>query len=124
MGIFSVRLDIGDPQGESWETIEALVDTGASYTVVPAEILHRLGVEPTEQGRFRTADDRVVEMPVGNAVCRLDGRQRTTPVVFSDGNSALLGAVTLEEFGLAPDPLRKRLIAVEGLLMGFWPSMK
>ncbi len=34
------------------------------------------------------------------------------------GCLALLGAVTLEEFGLAPDPIRKVLVPVGGLLAG------
>ena len=110
MGTISVSVEIGDPRGERWERIEALVDTRASYTVVPAELLTRLGVEPSERRRFRTADDRALEMPMGSTMCRLDGRQMTTPVVFGVGGThALLGAVTLEEFGLAPDPLGKRL---------------
>jgi hypothetical protein len=40
-------------------------------------------------------------------------------VIFGDPDlQALLGAVTLEQFSLAPDPVTKRLIPVEALLMG------
>ena len=35
MGTFSVEIEIGDAAGERWETVEALVDTGASYTWLP-----------------------------------------------------------------------------------------
>ena len=43
-----------------------------------------------------------------------------TLVVFGeDGVDPLLGAVTLEEFLLAPDPIRQRLIPIPGLLKGF-----
>ncbi len=38
-------------------------------------------------------------------------------VVFGQGDHALVGAVTLESFGLAVDPVGKRLIRVHGLLM-------
>ena len=39
MGIFYVDMEIGDPSGRSFETVEALVDTGASYTVMPPSLL-------------------------------------------------------------------------------------
>ena len=42
MGIFQVELEIGDPQGKRFKrfkTISALVDTGASYTLMPASFL-------------------------------------------------------------------------------------
>lgn len=42
---------------------------------------------------------------------RLDGRTRPTVCVIDDAAPhALLGAVTLEEFGLAADPVNRRLI--------------
>ncbi|MFN3973919.1 MAG: hypothetical protein ACK4K2_01385 [Dehalococcoidia bacterium] len=42
MGPFC-RIAIGDPEGSRFEEIEALVDTGASYTLVPPRHLRRLG---------------------------------------------------------------------------------
>ncbi len=30
MGTFSIA--IGDPQGQTWEAVDALVDTGSTYT--------------------------------------------------------------------------------------------
>ena len=36
MGTFSVRLQVGDPSGQRFEAIDAMVDSGATYTVLPA----------------------------------------------------------------------------------------
>lgn len=48
---------------------------------------------------------------------RLDGQTRITLVIFGEeGTDPLLGAYTLEGFGLAPDPVGRRLIPVPGLL--------
>jgi hypothetical protein len=45
-------------------------------------------------------------------------RERFTPVVLGDaGMQPLLGAVTLEEFGLGVGPVGQQLIEVPGLLM-------
>ena len=115
MGTFVARLDVGDPQGTRYESIDAMVDTGATYTWVPKDILARLGVTPEFRRQLMTADGRVIERDMAETRVRFDGQQRTTMVVFGDeGSKPLLGAYTLEGFGLAADPLGKRLIPVPG----------
>ncbi|MFQ5879991.1 MAG: retroviral-like aspartic protease family protein [Dehalococcoidia bacterium] len=118
MGTFRVAIEIGDPQGSRFESLEALVDTGASYTWVPASVLRGLGVGPSFRFPFLLANGRRIEREMAETRVRLDGRERTTLVVFGDeGTQPLLGAYTLEGFGLAPDPVNRRLIPVPGLLM-------
>ena len=36
VGTFAVQIEIGDLRGERYEDMEALVDTGATTTVIPA----------------------------------------------------------------------------------------
>lgn len=118
MGVFSVRVEVGDPRGERFEPVEALVDTGASYTSAPASLLSRLGLVPHERRPFLLADGRTVERDVGRTWLRIDGRTEMTLVVFGgEDTQPLLGAVTLEEFGLGIDPVKQRLISVPGYLM-------
>ena len=118
MGTFQYTIEVGDPQGERFETVEALVDTGASYTTVSSALLRRLGVDPIERRRFRLADDSVVERDVGQTWIRIDGRSVITLVVFGEeGTGSLLGAYTLEGLRLGVDSLNERLITVPGLLM-------
>jgi len=52
MGSFRVQVEIGDPAGNRFDTIEALVDTRATYTWVPRDLLERLGVRPEEEWPF------------------------------------------------------------------------
>ena len=123
MGTFTVSIEFGDPDGERWESVEALVDTGASFTWLPRDLLERLGVRPELRRQFETADGRVVERGMGWTMSRWDGETVPTLVVFGDeGSSALLGAYTLEGFLLAPDPVNQRLIRVRGLAMAFRPA--
>lgn len=97
--------------------MEALVDTGASYTWVPASVLTGLGIRPSFRFPFLLADGRHIERDMAETRVRLDGKERTTLVVFGDDETQpLLGAYTLEGFGVAPDPLNRRLIPVPGLL--------
>ena len=119
MGSFRVSVEVGDPRGERFEPVEALVDTGASYTWLPRSLLERLGHEPEEDRDFVLADGRRVEYGIATALVRMDGRVKPTQVVFGDeGTEPLLGVITLEEFGLGVDALNERLIPTPGLLKG------
>ncbi|MFN3476955.1 MAG: retroviral-like aspartic protease family protein, partial [Candidatus Methylomirabilales bacterium] len=103
---------------KQWEPVEALVDTGASYTVVPGSLLARLGVIPCVRDTFLLADGRRIERDIGQTWVRVDGRSVITLVVFGEeGMESLLGAYTLEGVRLLPDPVNRRLIPVPGLLM-------
>ena len=117
MGTFSVRVEIGDPQARQYESVEALVDTGATYATLPGSLLRRLGVAPHTHAMFVLADGSRVEREIGRTFVRLEGVEDIVPVVFGDeGAQALLGAVTLEILRLAVDPVGRRLMPVPGLL--------
>ena len=34
MGTFAVPLEVADPQGQHYETVKAMADTGAAYTLL------------------------------------------------------------------------------------------
>ena len=117
MGTFTVELQVGASAGGNFINVEALVDTGASHTMLPGDLLLSLGVEAIESVSFKLADERVVEYQVGEARLRLDGRERTVLIVFGPEDAApLLGATTLELFNLGVDPVGQNLMPVPGLL--------
>ena len=119
MGIFYVNVEIGDPQGERYETVRALVDTGSAYTILQSSLLESLGVEPRDTRNFQVADGRIITRGFGQTWVRLDGREIISPVVFWDeGTTPLLGAVTLEIFGLGIDTVNRRLIPVTSMVAG------
>ena len=117
MGTFTVSIQVGDLAGQHFVDIEALVDTGATYTSIPENTLAQLGIEVLESRPFELADERVVEHPVGYASIRLEGREIIAMVVFAPpGTAPLLGATTLETAGFAVDPIHQRLVPVPALL--------
>ena len=118
MGTFNVAIEIGDPAGQRFETLDALVDTGATYTVVPAPILEQLGVSRHATDRFELADGRGIDLGFGHTWVRIEGRTVITLVVFGEpGSRPVLGAYTLEGLRLAADPLGRRLVPVSALLL-------
>ena len=117
MGAYAVPIDLGDASGSRFRQLEALVDTGATYTVVSASVLAELGIEPQHRHPFELADGRVVEYDLAEARVRVDGQETATWVVFGDeGARPLLGVYSLEGLCLAVDPVRRRLMPVPGLL--------
>lgn len=118
MGTFNVPISIGDRNGVRWTTLDALVDTGASITSAPASVLRELEVEPLTTQSFRFAQGEVRLMDVGQTWLRVEGREIVTLVLFNDEDSPpLLGALALEGVFMGVDPIAKRLIPVEGLMM-------
>lgn len=117
MGTFSVTLHVAGEARARPVAVDALVDTGASYTMLPARLLAELGVASSGRRLFVLANGDRVTRDVGQTWVRVDGHEVMTVVVFGDDAApALLGAVTLEEMGLGVDPLARRLIEVPGLL--------
>ena len=52
MGTFRITVEIADPRGQRFEAVEMLVDTGATFTKAPRDLLERLGV-PVESHLHR-----------------------------------------------------------------------
>ena len=116
MGTFSVTIEVGSPDRTTWEAVGVLVDTGATFTWLPRTLLERLGHVPDSTKSFELGDGRVVESPVGEVPVRIGSEVRTTVCAFAEeGEKATLGAVTLQQFLLAADPLNERLVPVVGL---------
>jgi clan AA aspartic protease len=117
MGTFSIAITVSTDDRHTAD-LEALVDTGATNTVVPSDVLHRIGVQPHRRSTFQLADGREVEMDIGRAWVRVDGQREYTQVVFGpEGNQPILGAITLEEMNLSVDPVSKRLVPFKRYLM-------
>jgi clan AA aspartic protease len=100
------------------ETIEALVDTGASYTLLPSVMLRRMGVVPQRRLEFELANGEIMEHDVGEARIRIDGVEATSIVVFGDdAASPRLGADALQSVSMVVDPVNKNLAPTRALLM-------
>ena len=119
MGIFNWPLRISSMENGSPRDIEAMVDTGATYTMLPASLLREFGIAPTSKAEFELADGRMIEMDIGRAWVTINGDSEVTLVVFGDDDApALLGAYTLEGLRLAVDPVNQRLVPTSVIM--YW----
>ena len=114
MGTFFYPITLIGANGER-KTIDALVDTGATFTTMQRDLLTSLGVQPRRRVRMRLADGLAHEQDVGNVEVELDGIEDQTPVIFADsGAPSAIGSVTLETLLLGVDPVNQRLVPLEG----------
>ena len=114
VGTFGADFTIRRRDGAHPRALHGIVDTGASFVIVPEHILNEMGVAPDETAWFSLADGSVHELAVGEILLDLTGRTKTVQVVFgTSSRKILLGAMALEAFGLAADAKNRRLIPAE-----------
>jgi len=88
-----------------------MVDTGSIYTLLPADFLAELGITPEKVSEFELADGREVQLGMADVAIRLNGEERIRVCIFGPSDcEPLLGADTLEGFGLMADPVNRRLV--------------
>lgn len=115
MGMFSVPLVVGNPQDGQSEEIFATVDTGAYFSMMPASMLQRLGLEPGEIMEFRLANGQGVEYPTAIALFATAGRFGAARVIFGPDGNYLLGATALQDLRLNIDLEHERLVPMPRL---------
>jgi clan AA aspartic protease len=113
-----LEIEVGNPSNpEVTEKVDFLVDSGATYSVVPTPILEKLDIKPLTEEKFRLADGSTAVRKKGNALFRYGKRVGGADVIFGqEGDHSLLGALTLEALGLVLDPLKRELKPLPMLL--------
>jgi clan AA aspartic protease len=112
MGMFEVKVKLASMAApERVSEVSLLVDTGATISWIPREILVGLGVKPLSRLPFELADGRQLERDVTAVILQIDGRKAPVQVAFGEtGEAAVLGATALEGLGFLVDPVAKKLV--------------
>lgn len=118
MGITMLRAEIANPANpDVTVALQFLVDSGATYSVVPASVLDGLGIRPLREEEFGLADGTSVRRRTGVALFKYGDRIGGANVIFGEAeDSTLLGVLTLEALGYVLDPLRRQLRPLPMLL--------
>ncbi len=81
-----------------------LVDTGATYLCLPADVIARLGLRVARTVRLETANGEVVTRVFRSAQVELLGRETISMCVeLPAGSRPLLGAIPMGSMGIEPD---------------------
>ena len=118
MGLTYIQATVANPaKPRRAVRLRFLVDSGALYSVVPGTLLRRLGIKPGKSKSFILADGTEVKRLIGQALFRFNGDEGASPVIFGEeGDSVLLGSVSLEALGLMLDPFKRELRPLPMLL--------
>jgi len=116
MGIASVEGVVTGPTGKQ-ATVRFLVDSGATYTLLPSEVWKALDLAPKRTVTFTLADGTPIERAVSECHLALPAGEGHSPVILGEpGDEALLGVVTLENLGLVFHPFKRTLEPMRMLL--------
>ena len=107
MGHVYVQARVSARRGAS---VRLLVDTGATYTIVPPQLVRRVGASLLPR-RFAVSlangtSRRLYACSIG---IRVGGRAGPTTALILPGGEPLLDVETLEALGLRVNPERRRL---------------
>ena len=98
-------------------TVRFLVDSGATYTLLPHDVWKAIELAPRRSVAFTLADGTVIQRQVSECHIVLPQGEGHTPVILGEpGDEPLLGAVTLEILGLVLNPFTRQLQPMRMLL--------
>jgi aspartyl protease family protein len=99
-----VEIRIANMEKTRSRRVNALVDTGASLTVLPKQLADDLGIAVIAEERVTTGAGEV-KIKRGRAWLSVKGKEDAFPVWISGViDKVLLGVVVLESFGFEVDP--------------------
>ena len=100
-----VKALVKGPKGNR-EVPELLVDTGATFTVLPIDILREVGasLQPVKK-RLELGDGRFVEADTYSVVLAVQDREDVTFAVTFKDAKPVLGVRSLEDLGFKVDPV-------------------
>jgi predicted aspartyl protease len=109
------------PTGEQ-ESLRFLVDSGVMYTLLPRRVWRAIGLRATDSVKFALEDGTQVKRKLSECQIALaQGRKHTTVMLGAETDEAVLGRITLSEFGLMLNPFTRRL---ERMRMRLMPAQR
>ena len=110
MGLTFIEAALTGPTGGQ-RNVKFLVDSGATYSLLPQEDWQALGLQPKRNLSFTLADGTTISRDVSECRIAVAGHEGHSPVILGepDDDQALLGIVTLENLGLILDPFKRQL---------------
>jgi predicted aspartyl protease len=118
MSLTHVEIDIANPANPDRAIRRRLlVDSGAIRSLVPGSLLRDLGIEPITEDSYMLANGDKITRRRGVALFKYGERIGGADVIFGEeGDSDLLGVLTLEAMGLGLNPLTRELFEIPMLL--------
>ena len=116
MGVTYIEGQVKGPSGKQ-ENVKFLVESGATYSLLPKTAWEAIGLKPKRKLSFTLADGTTIERSVSEVFTTFPQGEAHTPIILGqEGDEALLGVVTLEILGLVFNPFDRTLHPMRMLL--------
>ncbi|NPV29452.1 MAG: aspartyl protease [Firmicutes bacterium] len=117
MGLIHIEGKAVGPTGITRE-VRFLVDSGATYSLLPPDVWQALELKPKRKATFVLADGTNIERNISECYIILPQGEGHSPVILGEeGDEPLLGVVTLENLGLILNPFTRTLQPMKMVLM-------
>lgn len=117
VGLLYVEGLVSGPSGGPI-AVKFLVDSGASYSLLPDDVWRRLGLSAKRSMTFVLADGTEMKRDVSECHVKLPQGEGHTPVILGEpGDVALLGVITLEVLGFVLNPFDRSIRPMHLTLM-------
>lgn len=112
MGVTYAELRITNLFGKQVVSVNALVDTGATFMCLPEGVALQLGFDISEVGShvMTLADGRQIKVPRIAPIEICFGNRSYVTEALVLGDEPLMGVLPLEAMDLLVDPLRQQLV--------------
>lgn len=109
MGHAWIEVEISDLERRHTERAKALIDTGATPTVIPKELADKAGIKAVS-GADVESGGGIIKLKKGEARIKIKDKEGVTPVLISETiDKVLIGGVVLESLGFVVDPVTETL---------------
>jgi len=125
LGVFTGAVTFASPDGTRSVDIEAVIDTGAEYSLIGQDLADRLGAIDLGNDEVVLAEGTVHTVKLAGVRLEMQGRVRVLTLwVGPAGVEALIGANCLAAFSFGVDPQGEQLIPQVPRLLAFtnWPT--
>jgi len=95
--------------GSKTVTVRMLIDTGATFSVLPRALARSLGITHLRSARVSLGNGQRRRVEAGIAVFGLGGREAPSTVLVADTVEPILGAETIDALGLELDLRTRKL---------------
>ena len=117
MGHVRVKAKVVNPLTGAEVEREALVDTGATFTVIPQNLYEKLSLKVVGEKDVETAKG-MTRLDESFAIVEIEGKRGLTPLLVSrDPKDMLVGVLTLKALGFKVDPTTGELKETRTLLL-------
>ena len=98
------------------EEVEAIVDTGSTFTKIPKNVADKLGIEGKEEVKVKIGDGKIISRKLDIVEIEIEGIKRQIYVTIGgESEVPVIGYTTLEILGLKVNPVERKLEKVTAI---------